>query len=110
MKPIRHHANFFPNIVVDRLLGHGFDYINGDPERICARCGISLYDSVANAKKAWKNMKPKVQAKWNFTHILSGTIESEDGHMSTINTDGHFGFYEDAYADLNSKLITVHPL
>lgn len=108
--PITHNLNFLPNIIFDNLVGIGYDYDNAPEQDVCLRCGISLYDTITNAKKAWKKLAPRVKQKLGYSHLAKGVLTQSDGLMNNINDKGHFGFYEDNNANLIQKFTIVEQL
>ena len=109
-KSPKYHIDLLPNIVIDKVLGNGFDYDNASHEDVCSRCNILLYDNLANAKKAWSGFPPRLKNKLGFTHILYGVINDTDGLMDTIDRFGHFGFYENYFSNLSVNLNSITPL
>jgi hypothetical protein len=108
--PINHKLNFLPNIIFDKKIGIGFDYVNAEENVYCSRCGISLYDTLPNAQKAWKKLAPKIKENLGYSHIANGTLVQNDGVMKEIQNNGHFGFYEDINANLPLKFKIIEIL
>src|ERR1700710_1760168 len=101
--PIENKLNFLPNVLFDRLKGIPFDYIKANELVKCKRCGSSYYDKLDSAITAWNNLSPQVQENLGYTHIALGKLNNQDGYISEISKNGHFGFYENENVDLRLK-------
>jgi hypothetical protein len=110
LSPIEHEQNFLPNILYDKVRGTQIDYNKMPEDKYCSRCGISLYDTLQNAKTAYKSLTPKIKVNLGYTHVARGTLVEEDGLMKAISEHGHFGFYENSNADIGKKFLIVDAL
>lgn len=93
--PIDHELNFMPNSI--------FDTKRNKPRRIndktdlgfiCSYCSVSLFDTLENAKKVFKNLPPSAQTNLGYTHVAEGIVTETDGVMDSISSHGHFNFFE----------------
>ncbi|MGE7776110.1 hypothetical protein ACQKLP_15380 [Chitinophaga sp. NPDC101104] len=81
-----------------------------DDHQYCARCGISLFDTLSGARRAYRRFSEKVKAYLGYTHIAKGYLDERDGWMKSIDGNGHFTFYEHADAALETKFTIIEQL
>ncbi|HWI91207.1 MAG TPA: hypothetical protein VNT20_08020 [Flavisolibacter sp.] len=107
--PIEHPDNFLPNVKIDRIKSAPFNYDNCTPEEKCLRCASSFYLSEESALKKWKKLPVKFKENYGYTHLAYGTINKEDGLMSSPEKE-HFSFYQNEKSELEQKFKNIRPL
>lgn len=107
---VRHDYNFLPNVLFDRLRGSSVDYDNMDDHQYCARCGISLFDTLAGARRAYEDLSPYTKTKLGYSHLAQGILNEPDGWMKPVGKNGHFSFFESMDADLTNNFIIIEQL
>ena len=80
-----------------------------DDEATCQAYGLSLFDTLENARKRYFTLKKSFRKidKVIGTHIAEGSIEEDDGVVSKINSYGHFCLHEFEQTDLWVKFRLV---
>ena len=83
-----------------------------NPNRTNDNCRVwclSFFDSLENAKKRLaeitkhnKNLYKKLG-----THVAEGELEKEDGIISEVDSQGHFGMFEYVKTDLTEKFQVI---
>lgn len=111
---INHENNFKPVLLIkpERINDKMFD----SPEKKCEGYGLSLYDSLSNAKNAYDRIhkRNKNFSKMVGTYVAQIALVQTDGVASEFSTrknnKGHFNFHEYENTDLSKNIITVENL
>lgn len=98
--PINHELNFLPNVVFDRRKPVHFNYARATPKKKCSRCGSSFYLNKSLAINNWNTLSETIRNNLGYTHIAYGILQKGDGLVGEPDDKSHFGFYEDANANL----------
>lgn len=107
-KDPRHKNNFLPVLIIKPNRINSFN-----DEGKCKGYGLSLYDSLENAKASYSYLQKRFKNinRTIGTHIAEGLIDKEDGVVSEVGSNGHFTLHESENSEIKSAFniaIKVH--
>ncbi len=99
-------AMFLPSLLEDEAKNKPPRELHGDSKH-CGACALSLFDTLAQAKKHFIKFPLPTRQKLGYTHVANGKLSCLDGKVSSSDKNGHFLFFEYTQADLSSKFSII---
>lgn len=106
---IENEFNFLPTVLFNEKRRNAPRRQN-DANKHCSMCGLSMFDSIVNAKKRHDALLPKWKEDLGYTHIAKGQIKKELGVITSISKDGHFDFFEYEGVNLTTEFVVFAEL
>jgi len=103
LTPLDNENNFLPVMQYSQKNNRPMRRLTSDDGR-CAGCaGLSMFDSLENARNRFAGFEKKIQTLLGYTHVAAGQITKDMGIVSEISPDsGHFALYEYKNVDLRT--------